>query len=101
MAASLIKETTLTGANQWTPEFTFRGRVNVFIENTETPWKGWVLLQRRFQKEGGAYVAWETIEAYNQPGNRTFVEHEKDVEYRLGVADDALTGGTPLVRVSQ
>lgn len=102
--AALLKERVITGADQWTDSFSFRGRVNVFIENTASAWAGWVHLQRRFKKaDTVTYVEWETIEAYNQPGNRTFVEHEADVEYRLGVpSGEALTGsGTPLVRVSQ
>jgi hypothetical protein len=100
MPAALVIEATITGANQFTSETSFRGRVNVYVEDTVTPWIGWVHLQRRFQKTDGSFTAWETIEAYGQPGNHVFVEHEDGVQYRIG-AVDALSGGTPYVRISQ
>lgn len=98
--ASQLVDKIITEANQWTAEMMFRGRVNVYVEDTATPWKGWVLLQRSYQKEDLTWTDFETVEAYNFPGCHTFVEHETGVKVRLGVAD-ALSGGTPYVRISQ
>jgi hypothetical protein len=102
MPAALVVEAIITGANQFTAATSFRGRVNVYVEDTATPWVGWVQLQRRYQKADSTFTNWETIEAYNQPGTSIFVEHEDGVQYRLGVpTGEALTGGTPYVRISQ
>lgn len=103
MPAAQAVEATITAANIFTAPIAFRGRVNVYVEDTVTPWVGWVHLQRQYVKLDGTTTNWETVEAYNQPGNHVFVEHEDGVQYRLGVPlGSPLTGGgTPYVRLSQ
>lgn len=100
---AVAAEVVLDDEDVWSEPLAIRGRVNVYIDDTSpTPWKGWVHVQRRFQKVDEEFVEWQTVVSYNTPGYRFFVEHEQGMQYRIGVpSGGALVGGAPYARLSQ
>lgn len=100
MPAAKYVEATLSTAGTFTSAMEFRGRVNVLIAETETPWSGTVNLQRRYAASGGGFSEWMTVAVMIISGLWSFVEHEQTVEYRVGTVG-GLSGDTPLARLSQ
>ena len=99
MAARYV-EAVIGAAGTFTEPGQFLGRVTALIEETSPPWVGRCVLQRRYRKDDSSWSPWLTVAAIVEASANAFIEHEADVQFRLGTVS-GLTGGTPTARLSQ